>query len=130
MDSSLVNCVIVVLVVFMQSKSPLSLRFFFSGWFLGRPLLLYQNWFFSCNFLLSIFILQIEITELDDFAQVAFHGYKSLNRIQSRIFQTVYHTNENILVSMYILCLREHFEFLYNFNELYMVFLKIKNSPL
>ncbi|WCJ35849.1 Activating signal cointegrator 1 complex subunit 3 [Euphorbia peplus] len=40
----------------------------------------------------------IEISELDDFAQVAFHGYKSLNRIQSRIFQTVYHTNENILV--------------------------------
>uniref|UniRef100_A0A1J3K0M4 RNA helicase n=1 Tax=Noccaea caerulescens TaxID=107243 RepID=A0A1J3K0M4_NOCCA len=40
----------------------------------------------------------IEIKELDDFAQAAFHGYKSLNRIQSRIFQTVYHTNENILV--------------------------------
>ncbi|KAJ7978726.1 DExH-box ATP-dependent RNA helicase [Quillaja saponaria] len=40
----------------------------------------------------------IEIRELDDFAQAAFRGYKSLNRIQSRIFQTVYHTNENILV--------------------------------
>ncbi|KAG6635576.1 hypothetical protein CIPAW_11G052300 [Carya illinoinensis] len=40
----------------------------------------------------------IEIKELDDFAQAAFRGYKSLNRIQSRIFQTVYHTNENILV--------------------------------
>ncbi|KAL2493038.1 U5 small nuclear ribonucleoprotein helicase [Abeliophyllum distichum] len=40
----------------------------------------------------------IEIKELDDFAQAAFHGYKSLNRIQSRIFQTTYHTNENILV--------------------------------
>nr|XP_010936311.1 DExH-box ATP-dependent RNA helicase DExH14 isoform X2 [Elaeis guineensis] len=40
----------------------------------------------------------IEITELDDFAQVAFQGYKSLNRIQSRIFQATYHTNENILV--------------------------------
>lgn len=40
----------------------------------------------------------IEISELDDFAQAAFHGYKSLNRIQSRIFQTVYYTNENILV--------------------------------
>ncbi|KAI5425706.1 hypothetical protein KIW84_031502 [Lathyrus oleraceus] len=35
--------------------------------------------------------------ELDDFAQAAFRGYKSLNRIQSRIFQTVYGTNENIL---------------------------------
>ncbi|XWS51216.1 hypothetical protein CRYUN_Cryun12cG0157800 [Craigia yunnanensis] len=40
----------------------------------------------------------IEIKELDDFAQAAFRGYKSLNRIQSRIFQTVYYTNENILV--------------------------------
>ncbi|GAB2270112.1 activating signal cointegrator 1 complex subunit [Dionaea muscipula] len=40
----------------------------------------------------------IEIQELDDFAQAAFHGYKSLNRIQSRIFQAVYYTNENILV--------------------------------
>ncbi|XP_077223084.1 U5 small nuclear ribonucleoprotein helicase [Tasmannia lanceolata] len=40
----------------------------------------------------------IEIKELDDFAQAAFHGYKSLNRIQSRIFQATYHTNENILV--------------------------------
>ncbi|KAK9021319.1 hypothetical protein V6N11_011314 [Hibiscus sabdariffa] len=40
----------------------------------------------------------IEIKELDDFAQATFRGYKSLNRIQSRIFQTVYYTNENILV--------------------------------
>ncbi|KAK1375929.1 DEAD domain-containing protein [Heracleum sosnowskyi] len=40
----------------------------------------------------------IEIKELDDFAQAAFQGYKSLNRIQSRIFQTTYNTNENILV--------------------------------
>ncbi|XP_074592624.1 DExH-box ATP-dependent RNA helicase DExH14 isoform X2 [Curcuma longa] len=40
----------------------------------------------------------IEIKELDDFAQAAFHGYKSLNRIQSHIYQTTYNTNENILV--------------------------------
>ncbi|XP_078430193.1 U5 small nuclear ribonucleoprotein helicase isoform X4 [Wolffia australiana] len=40
----------------------------------------------------------IEISQLDEFAQTAFHGYKSLNRIQSRIYQTTYHTNENILV--------------------------------
>ncbi|KAL0364719.1 UNVERIFIED_CONTAM: DExH-box ATP-dependent RNA helicase DExH14 [Sesamum angustifolium] len=40
----------------------------------------------------------IEIKELDDIAQAAFHGYKSLNRIQSRIFQTTYYSNENILV--------------------------------
>ncbi|XP_055829264.1 DExH-box ATP-dependent RNA helicase DExH14 [Solanum dulcamara] len=40
----------------------------------------------------------IEIKELDDFAQAAFHGYKSLNRIQSRIYHTTYNSNENILV--------------------------------
>lgn len=40
----------------------------------------------------------IEIGELDDFAQAAFRGYKSLNRIQSRIFHTTYNSNENILV--------------------------------
>ncbi|XP_042461585.1 DExH-box ATP-dependent RNA helicase DExH14-like isoform X2 [Zingiber officinale] len=40
----------------------------------------------------------IEIKELDDFAQAAFQGYKSLNRIQSHIYQTTYNTNENILV--------------------------------
>lgn len=40
----------------------------------------------------------IEIKELDDFAQAAFQGYETLNRIQSQIFQTVYYTNENILV--------------------------------
>lgn len=40
----------------------------------------------------------IEIQELDGFAQAAFRGYKSLNRIQSQIFQTTYYTNENILV--------------------------------
>lgn len=43
-------------------------------------------------------IVQIEIRELDEFAQAAFQGYKSLNRIQSRIFQTTYDSNENILV--------------------------------
>ncbi|KAJ6868680.1 hypothetical protein NC651_033685 [Populus alba x Populus x berolinensis] len=44
----------------------------------------------------------IEIKELDDFAQAAFHGYKSLNRIQSWIFQTVYYTNENYTFSIYL----------------------------
>lgn len=55
----------------------------------------HQYWFVS----LTMIFCQIEIKELDDFAQAAFHGYKYLNRIQSRIFQTVYYTNENILVS-------------------------------
>lgn len=54
---------------------------------------------FSNLILFITLCCQIEIKELDDLAQVAFHGYKSLNRIQSRIFQTVYNTNENILVS-------------------------------
>eukprot|EP01018_Ginkgo_biloba_P014054 Gb_18049 [translate_table: standard] len=40
----------------------------------------------------------IEIANLDSFAQTAFEGYKTLNRIQSQIFQTAYHSNENILV--------------------------------
>ncbi|KAJ3673847.1 hypothetical protein LUZ60_005839 [Juncus effusus] len=40
----------------------------------------------------------IEIKELDEIAQAAFEGYKSLNRIQSRIYNATYHTNENILV--------------------------------
>ncbi|KAJ8643830.1 hypothetical protein MRB53_005578 [Persea americana] len=40
----------------------------------------------------------IDIKELDDFAQAAFRGYKSLNRIQSRIYEATYLTNENILV--------------------------------
>ncbi|KAH6801139.1 U5 small nuclear ribonucleoprotein helicase [Perilla frutescens var. hirtella] len=40
----------------------------------------------------------VEIKELDDIAQAAFHGYKSLNRIQSRIYQTTYYSNTNILV--------------------------------
>ena len=44
-------------------------------------------------------VYQIEIKELDEFAQAAFQGYKTLNHIQSRIFQTMYHTNVNILVS-------------------------------
>ena len=40
----------------------------------------------------------MKISELDDFAQLAFAGYKTLNRIQSRIYPTAFSTNENILV--------------------------------
>ncbi|KAL4565266.1 hypothetical protein LXL04_029354 [Taraxacum kok-saghyz] len=42
----------------------------------------------------------IEIKELDEFAQAAFQGYKSLNFIQSRIFQTTYYTNEKNLTKI------------------------------
>ncbi|GFR39795.1 hypothetical protein Agub_g281, partial [Astrephomene gubernaculifera] len=40
----------------------------------------------------------VRIADLEEWAQLAFPGYKSLNRIQSRIFKTAFHSNENILV--------------------------------
>lgn len=40
----------------------------------------------------------VAIEELDEWAQPAFKGIQLLNRIQSRIFPTAYHTNENLLV--------------------------------
>ena len=41
----------------------------------------------------------VKISELDDTAQVAFRGTTSLNRIQSVVFDTAYHSNENLLIS-------------------------------
>lgn len=41
---------------------------------------------------------QVMITELPGWAQLAFDGYKSLNRIQSAIFETAWSRNENMLV--------------------------------
>ncbi|KAL7747290.1 putative steryl acetyl hydrolase mug81 [Sorochytrium milnesiophthora] len=41
---------------------------------------------------------QITVDMLDDFAQPAYAGYKSLNRMQSIVFPTAYKTNENMLV--------------------------------
>ncbi|PRW32956.1 activating signal cointegrator 1 complex subunit 3 isoform B [Chlorella sorokiniana] len=40
----------------------------------------------------------VEIEALPEWAQLAFAGYKTLNRIQSRIFQTAFTSNENMLV--------------------------------
>eukprot|EP00798_Chlamydomonas_sp_ICE-L_P004885 gene4887-34650_t len=40
----------------------------------------------------------VMISELEEWAQLAFKGYKSLNRIQSRIFNAAYNSNENLLV--------------------------------
>ncbi|KAI9141161.1 Sec63 Brl domain-containing protein [Paraphysoderma sedebokerense] len=40
----------------------------------------------------------ILITDLEPFAQAAFKGYKSLNRVQSIVFPVAYGTNENMLV--------------------------------
>ncbi|CAL8464110.1 g3645 [Coccomyxa elongata] len=38
------------------------------------------------------------IEEMEEWAQLAFTGYKSLNRIQSRIYPTAFGSNENLLV--------------------------------
>lgn len=40
----------------------------------------------------------VRIDELPEWAQLAFGGYKALNRIQSRIFRTAFTSNENMLV--------------------------------
>lgn len=84
-------------------------------------------WSFLLFSLQTIVCCQIEIKELDDFAQAAFRGYKSLNRIQSRIFQTVYHTNENILVSSLFLNMRISLKWIFAFNisEVFFVHLQV-----
>ena len=41
----------------------------------------------------------ILISELDQIAKIAFQGMKSLNRIQSVVFDTAYYTSENMLIS-------------------------------
>jgi activating signal cointegrator complex subunit 3 len=40
----------------------------------------------------------VAIAELDDIGRLAFQGMKSLNRIQSVVFDTAYRTSENMLV--------------------------------
>lgn len=40
----------------------------------------------------------VQIKDLESWAQSAFQGFKSLNRIQSRIFPAAFHLNENLLV--------------------------------
>jgi len=40
----------------------------------------------------------VYITDLPEWAQLAFEGYTKLNRIQSRIFSTAFYSNENMLV--------------------------------
>ena len=42
---------------------------------------------------------RVRISELDDIAQIAFRGIKTLNRIQSIVFDSAYYTNENLLIS-------------------------------
>ena len=43
--------------------------------------------------------VKVKTSELDDIAQLAFKGTKSLNRIQSVAFHVAYYTNENLLIS-------------------------------
>jgi replicative superfamily II helicase len=38
------------------------------------------------------------INELDEWAQLAFDGIKTMNRIQSRIYETAYKSANNLLV--------------------------------
>ncbi len=40
----------------------------------------------------------VPIADLPDWAQLAFPGYKALNRIQSRIYQAAFTSNTNLLV--------------------------------
>lgn len=40
----------------------------------------------------------VEIANLDEVCQAGFRGVKTLNRIQSIVFDTVYNTNENLLI--------------------------------
>lgn len=40
----------------------------------------------------------VPVSSLDDIGQVAFQGVKNLNRIQSVVFDTAYHSNENLLI--------------------------------
>ena len=42
---------------------------------------------------------RVRISELDQIAQLAFRGIKTLNRIQSVVFDAAYNTNENLLIS-------------------------------
>ncbi|CRL02261.1 CLUMA_CG015304, isoform A [Clunio marinus] len=41
---------------------------------------------------------RIQIESLDDIGQIAFKGTKELNRIQTIVYPTAYHTNENLLI--------------------------------
>ncbi|PRP78838.1 activating signal cointegrator 1 complex subunit 3 [Planoprotostelium fungivorum] len=40
----------------------------------------------------------VQIDAFDEFVRPAFNGYKSLNRLQSKLFDAAYHSNENLLV--------------------------------
>lgn len=47
---------------------------------------------------LSVGNERIQISSLDEIGQIAFKGTKELNRIQTIVYPTAYHTNENLLI--------------------------------
>lgn len=42
--------------------------------------------------------IRIKISQLDEIGQIAFKGTKELNRIQTVVYPTAYHSNENLLI--------------------------------
>uniref|UniRef100_A0A1B0DDE0 Uncharacterized protein n=1 Tax=Phlebotomus papatasi TaxID=29031 RepID=A0A1B0DDE0_PHLPP len=47
---------------------------------------------------LSVGNTKVKVSDLDEIGQIAFRGTKELNRIQSVVYPTAYHSNENLLV--------------------------------
>lgn len=41
---------------------------------------------------------RVPISDFSDIGQLGFQGYKTLNRVQSFVYDTAYHTNENLLI--------------------------------
>lgn len=54
----------------------------------------------KCYFYFILFFLQslVPIDRLPKYAQPAFEGFKSLNRIQSRLFKAAMETDQNLLL--------------------------------
>lgn len=47
---------------------------------------------------LTVGNVRVNVADLDEIGQIAFRGTKQLNRIQSVVYPTAYHSNENMLV--------------------------------
>lgn len=47
---------------------------------------------------LEVGSVRIKISDLDEISQIAFKGTKELNRIQTVVYPTAYHSNENLLI--------------------------------
>lgn len=42
--------------------------------------------------------IKVQVSQLDEIGQIAFKGTKELNRIQTVVYPTAYHSNENLLI--------------------------------